>query len=252
MTGEDISTMGCGDKLVLVTGSAKRLGAAIALHFAQSGYDVIVHYNNSKNEAEMLVNKIKEIGKNALMIQADLNTGLKKFLEDIINSDLVAKRGGIDVLINSASIYEKVEFPKVTEEMWDAMHGINSKAPYFLIQGLLTSLKSVNGCVINMVDTSYKYPWKNYSNYCASKASLYNLTMSLSYELAPNVRVNGIAPGAIMFPEWIEDGDRESILNQIPMEREGTVIEIAETALFLAEGPDYITGQIIAVDGGLK
>ena len=252
MAGEDFSTIESGEKLVLITGSAKRLGAAIALHFAQSGYDVIVHYNDSKNEAEVLVNKIKELGKNAIMIQADLTNELKQFLVDIINSDLVVKRGGIDVLINSASKYEKVEFPKVTQEMWDNMHEINSKVPYFMIQGLLTSLKSVNGCVINMVDTSYKYPWKNYSNYCSSKASLYNLTMSLSYELAPYVRVNGIAPGAIMFPEWIEDDERESILNQIPMEREGTVIEIAETALFLAEGPDYITGQIIAVDGGLK
>jgi len=252
MPGENNTTNSKSKKLVLITGSAKRLGAAIALKFAKSDYDVIIHYNNSKNEAENIVKKIKELGNDALMVKADLTTELDIFISDIINSELVKKRGGLDVLINSASKYEKVEFSKVTTEMWDSMHSINSKAPYFLTQGLLESLKSVDGCVINMVDTSYQYPWENYTNYCASKASLYNLTMSLSYELAPKIRVNGIAPGAIMFPEWIEDEDKEIILNQIPMEREGTVIEIAETALFLADGPNYITGQIIAVDGGLK
>tara|TARA_B100001758_G_scaffold137851_1_gene118781 strand:- start:78 stop:836 length:759 start_codon:yes stop_codon:yes gene_type:complete len=252
MAEDNISNNNNSKKLVLVTGSAKRLGAAIAIKFAESGYDVIIHYNNSENEAENVVNKIKKLGNDAIMIKADLTTGLDQFLSEVINSDLVRERGGLDVLINSASKYEKVAFSNVTKEMWDSMHGINSKAPYFMIQGLLESLSVVNGCVINMVDTSYKYPWENYTNYCASKASLYNLTMSLSYELAPLVRVNGIAPGAIMFPEWIEDEDKDIILNQIPMEREGTVMEIAETALFLADGPNYITGQIIAVDGGLK
>ncbi|MEE3134201.1 MAG: SDR family oxidoreductase [Candidatus Thermoplasmatota archaeon] len=241
-----------GNKIALVTGSAKRLGAAIAVHFAKNGYDILVHYNTSKKEAEGVLSIIREMGRNATLIKADLTTELDLFIDEVKNTDLVKKRGGLDVLVNSASKYEKIEFSLVSQEKWDSMHDINSKAPYFIIQGLLNELKMVNGCVINMVDTSYNRPWENYSNYCASKASLYNLTMSLSYELAPEVRVNGIAPGAIMFPDWLDEKDRQEILNQIPMKREGTVEEISETALFLADGPNYITGQIIGVDGGLK
>ena len=240
------------NKIALITGSAKRLGAAIAIKFAKNGYDVLVHYNNSKKEAEGVISAISQIGGDAALIKADLTADLDRFIDEVKNTDLVRKRGGLDVLVNSASIYEKTKFSSVTQEKWDAMHDINSKVPYFLIQGLLTELKMVNGCVINMVDTSYNRPWENYSNYCASKASLYNLTMSLSYELAPEVRVNGIAPGAIMFPEWLDEKSKQEIINQIPMKREGTVEEISQTALFLADGPNYITGQIIGVDGGLK
>tara|TARA_X000000368_G_scaffold376796_1_gene330027 strand:- start:57 stop:815 length:759 start_codon:yes stop_codon:yes gene_type:complete len=240
------------NKLVLITGSAKRLGAAIAIHFAKNGYDVLVHYNNSKKEAEEVISTIHGMGVDAALIKADLTTELDRFIKDVKNTEIVRKRGGIDVLVNSASIYEEIEFSLVTQEKWDAMHQINSKVPYFLIQGLLPELKIVKGCVINMVDTSYNRPWINYSNYCASKASLYNLTMSLSYELAPEVRVNGIAPGAIMFPEWLNEKGKQEIMDQIPMNREGTVEEISQTALFLADGPNYITGQIISVDGGLK
>lgn len=252
MNRDEEHTLDSGKKLVLITGSAKRLGAAIAIHFAKSDYDVIIHYNNSEKEAKEVVNKITEIGTSSIMIKADLTNELDKFLDQVRACNLVKKRGGIDVVINSASKYEKVEFSQVTSELWDSMHGINSKAPYFLIQGLLSEIKDVNGCIINMVDTSYQRPWEYFSNYCSSKAALYNLTMSLSYELAPEIRVNGIAPGAIMFPEWIEKEDEEKILSQIPMCREGTLEEIAKTALFLAEGPNYITGQIIGVDGGLK
>ena len=252
MNRDEVHTLNSGKKLVLVTGSAKRLGAAIAIHFAKSDYDVIIHYNNSENDAKDIVSKIKEIGTDAMMIKADLIHELDDFINQVRTCELVKRRGGIDVLINSASKYEKVKFSQVTPELWDSMHGINSKAPYFLIQGLLNEIKNVKGCIINMVDTSYQRPWEYFSNYCASKATLYNLTMSLSYELAPEIRVNGIAPGAIMFPEWIEEEDKEKILSQIPMSREGTLEEIAETALFLAEGPNYITGQIIGVDGGLK
>jgi len=252
MNRDDSDTLIVRNKLALITGSARRLGAAIAIHFAQSGFDLIIHYNNSEKEAKDVVETIKKMGRNAIMIKANLTQNLEEFIEQVKNSELVTGRGGIDVLINSASKYEQSDFSSVTPKMWDSMHQINSKVPYFLIQGLLNELKIVNGSIINMVDTSYYRPWENYSNYCASKASLYNLTMSLSYELAPEIRVNGIAPGAIMFPEWLGEEEKQRILTQIPMKREGTVEEIAETALFLAEGPNYITGQIIGVDGGLK
>lgn len=243
---------GGGRKLVLITGSGKRLGAAMALHFAKNNYDVIIHYNNSKSEAESVIEKIKKMGGDAILIKANLKNNLSNFIDEVIQSSLIKKRGGLDVLINSASKYENMRFEEVTGESWDEMHTINTKVPYFLIQGLLKELKSLSGSVINMVDTSYNRPWKNYSNYCSSKASLYNLTLSLSHELAPGIRVNGIAPGAIMFPEWVEENEKERILNNVPMAREGTAKEIAETALFLADGPEYITGQIISVDGGLN
>ncbi|RAH15659.1 MAG: hypothetical protein CMB56_002255 [Methanobacteriota archaeon] len=239
-------------KLVLITGSAKRLGAEMALSFARLDYDVIIHFNNSLEEAKSVVKKIENMGCKAIMIRANLNDELKNFIETVKNSELIKNRGGLDLLINSASKYEKMDFENVTEELWDEMQGINTKAPFFLTQGLIDEIRNVNGSIINMVDTSYNRPWKYYTNYCSSKASLYNMTLSLSHELAPEIRVNGIAPGAIMFPDWIEEKDKQEILDQIPMIREGTAEEIAATAVFLAEGPEYITGQIISVDGGLN
>ena len=252
MDGEENNILKSQQKLALITGSAKRIGATIAVHFARSGYDIIIHYNKSESEAKQVVKTIEEIGREVIMIKADLEKELDSFIVQVNNSTLTKKRGGIDVLINSASKYEKKRFDETTLELWDSMHAINSKAPYFLTQGLLMNLKNVTGCVINMLDTSYNQPWKFYSNYCASKAALYNQTLCLSQELAPDVRVNGIAPGAIIFPEWIDEKEKQTILSQIPMKREGTVEEIAQTALFLADGPTYITGQIIGVDGGLN
>ncbi len=252
MDGEENYTKNSRGKLALITGSAKRIGAAIAINFARAGYDIIVHYNTSELEAKEVVKTISELGREVMMLKADLETELDLFIDQINNSNLVKNRGGIDVLVNSASKYEKIPFSQTTPESWDSMHNINSKVPYFLTRGLLSNLKKVKGCIINMVDTSYNQPWKFYSNYCASKASLHNQTLCLSQELAPDIRVNGIAPGAIVFPEWIDEKEKESILNQIPLKREGTVEEIAQTALFLADGPAYITGQIIAVDGGLN
>ena len=112
------------------------------------------------------------------------------------------------------------------------------------------NIKNVNGCVVNLIDNSYERPWPFYSSYCASKSALRSITLSLAIELAPDVRVNGIAPGAILFPDWMEKSSRQEILTKVPMKREGTPDEIADTAFFLAAGPQYITGQVIAVDGG--
>ena len=237
---------------VLITGAAKRIGRNMALRFAKEGASLLLHYNKSVSEATELCDEIRNMGLECELYCADLSIQdeVIKFTDNIKNSKLISKRGGLDVLINSASIFEKDPLVNVTEEKWEKMMFVNAKAPYFITKYLLSLLVKNRGSVINMIDTSYSRPWSFYSNYCASKAALRSLTLSLAIELAPDVRVNGIAPGAIVFPEWMPDEERKEVLTNIPMRREGTVDEIAETVMFLASGPKYITGQIIAVDGG--
>ena len=237
---------------VLITGAAKRIGRKIALRFAKEGASVMVHYNKSSEDALELFDEILKLGSKCELYCADLSDkeGRETFLQELKSSKIINERGGLDVLINSASIFEKSSIEDTSEDDWDSMMEINAKAPYFLIKGLLNNLRNVEGNVINLIDTSYQRPWPFYSNYCASKSALRSLTLSLAIELAPFIRVNGIAPGAIMFPNWMDENERKDVLTNVPLGREGTCEEIAETAIFLANGPKYITGQIIAVDGG--
>ena len=273
-------------RTVLITGGAKRIGCSIAMKFAREGASILLHCNNSLEEAKKVKSDVESLGNNCELFVADLSTkdGRMKLVEEVLSSSIVSQRGGLDVLINSASIFKpsklesqlnKVDDNKfdwfdahfkinlkaplilsrsfakdVDEKDWEMMMEINAKAPYFLTKYLLRNIKNVNGCVVNLIDNSYERPWPFYSSYCASKSALRSITLSLAIELAPDVRVNGIAPGAILFPDWMEKSSRQEILTKVPMKREGTPDEIADTAFFLAAGPQYITGQVIAVDGG--
>lgn len=234
-------------KVALITGASKRLGAATAKRLHQAGAYTIIHYHHSENEAKALVNELNNLRpESAACLQADLND-TDKVIELARNTMALTQR--LDILVNNASSFYPTPLHQCDKNDWHNLFGSNAKAPFFLSQQLAPTLKNHQGCIVNMVDIHAQRPLKNHSIYSMAKSSLVTLTRSLAKELAPQVRVNGVAPGAILWPENITEQEKESILKQIPLARIGNPKDIANTILFLIES-DYITGQIIAVDGG--
>jgi pteridine reductase len=234
--------------VALVTGSAKRLGRQIVCQLHQSGYRVIIHYNQSANEAYSLADSLnRQRPKSAVALQANLLD--MPSLTQLAHQTL-ACFNRLDVLVNNASSFYPTPLKTASLSDWDDLFGSNVKAPYFLAQALAPELAKQHGCIINMVDIHARQPLQEHSVYCMAKAALLMMTKSLARELAPTIRVNGIAPGAILWPsQQLADTDKAAILQQIPLQRTGTPEDIANTVLFLLQSP-YITGQIIAVDGG--
>jgi pteridine reductase len=236
-------------KTALVTGSAKRVGAATVQALHQAGYNVIIHCRLSRQAADELAAKLNSMrADSARVIQADLNN------ETIYNSlieQAYACWNRLDVLINNASSFFPTPVGSITLDDWNNLVNSNMKAPLFLSQAAAPYLKQVNGCIINMIDVHAQRPMKNHTVYCAAKAGLAMITMSLAKELGPEIRVNGVAPGAILWPENdMPDHSKNLILERTSLKRPGQPIDITKTILFLARDADYTTGQIIAVDGG--
>ncbi len=237
--------------VALITGAARRIGATTARLLHAENYNVIIQYRNNKASAERLVHELNSIRSNsAISLHANLNS-----LDDI---DLLAANakivwGKISLLINNASSFYPTTLPNATEAQWNDLMNSNAKAPFFLTQALLSTLKAERGCVINIADIHADRPLANHTIYCMAKAANVMLTKSLAKDLAPYVRVNGIAPGAIMWPESlaeVNEAQKKDILDKIPMQRTGVAEDIANTVIFLATKAPYVTGQIIAVDGG--
>ena len=243
------ATKTAGIKTAMVTGSAKRVGAVIAQTLHQAGYNVIIHCRLSRQAADDLAETLNsERPDSAKVIQADLNN------ETIYNS-LVEQAyrcwNRLDVLINNASSFYPTPIGSITLNDWDNLINSNMKAPLFLAQAATPYLRKTQGCIINMADVHAQRPMKEHTVYCAAKAGLAMLTMSLAKELGPDIRVNGVAPGAILWPENdMPEHTKTLILERTSLKRPGQPIDIARTILFLARDADYITGQIIAVDGG--
>ena len=235
-------------KVALVTGGAKRIGRQTATTLHEHGYNLIIHCNNSAEDAKQLVETLNNTRANsATYIAADLTdmTQLEALAEKSIQAF-----GKIDVLVNNASSFYPTQIAQTTEQDWNDLFGTNLKAPFFLIKALQSTLIKHNGCVINMVDIHAERPLKEYSVYCMAKAGLAMLTKSMARELAPQVRVNGVAPGAILWHENdLTEQDKAQVIKEIPLGKLGGPCDIANTILFLAQS-DYITGQIISVDGG--
>lgn len=235
-------------KVALITGAAKRIGQQTARTLHNAGYNVIIHCNNSVDPAIEFCNELNAIRSNsAKYIRADLaiTSEVEKLAKDSLSS---FQR--IDLLVNNASSFYPTEVGNVDDEIWNDLMATNLKAPFFLIQALQNELKERKGCVINMVDIHADKPLFEYPVYCMAKAGLAMLTKSLSRELAPNIRVNGIAPGAILWHEnELSESDKAQVLSEISLNRLGTPQDIADAILFLTNA-DYITGQILAVDGG--
>ena len=237
------------NKRILITGAAKRIGKEMALSFFNKGWDIVIHYNSSKEEAEALAHKMNsERSNSAMLVQANLDNAneVEKLAEKILS-----KNGSIDALINNASTFYPTPVGTFSEENWNALMGSNLKAPLFLIQSLHKELEKNKGFIINVTDFNVDRALVNHSIYLAAKSGLQTLTKSLAKELAPYIRVNAIAPGAILEPpntEWTSE-QKNNIINAVPMKRMGTEKDIVDAAIYLSEA-EYVTGQILNIDGG--
>ena len=236
-------------KVVMVTGAARRVGAELVRHLHQADMDIILHYRSSEKDATNLADTLNaQRADSVKLLQGDLKEykHIPKLIEQAFSLF-----GHIDVLINNASSFYPTSLDEIDGDIWEDLIGVNLKAPLFLTQAIAPHLKGVNGCIINIVDIHSDRPLKDYPVYCIAKAGLAMLTKSMARELAPEVRVNGIAPGAIMWPEVQQyESMHEEIISRTALKREGSPTDIADTALFLIKHANYITGQIIAVDGG--
>jgi pteridine reductase len=238
-------------KVVLITAGAKRVGAAICRKLHQRGASLMVHYRSSLEEAQGLESELNQIRPDSVaLVQADL---LDISQIPRLISQTIQKFGKLDALINNASSFFATPVGAVTEAGWDDLIGSNLKAPLFLSQEAAPHLKNQLGCIVNIVDIHADRPLKNYVIYSSAKAGLSSLTRSLALELAPDIRVNGVSPGPILWPEndeWKDLSVRQSIISKTLLKRMGEPDDIARTVLFLIADAPYITGQIIAVDGG--
>ncbi len=237
------------EKTALITGAARRIGATLAKILHQAGINIALHYRRSVAEAEQLYHDLNLLRKNSVvLLQADLlnNEELKPLV-------LQAQQrwGRLDILINNASTFYPTPLGKITEQHWNDLLGTNLKTPFFLSQAAAPYLKTTHGCIINIVDIHAERPLKNHAVYSIAKAGLAMLTKSMARELAPEIRSNGISPGAIMWPETDDYASmHQDIIARTALKRQGSPEDIARAALFLIRDATYVTGQIITVDGG--
>jgi pteridine reductase len=237
------------NKVVLVTGAARRIGAAIVTRLQQNGARVAIHYRGSSSEAERLAAELNDSRPDSTKtFQADLLDN--EAIADLIRT--VAGWGGrLDGLVNNASTFYPTPIGEISDEAWVDLVGSNFKAPLFLSQEAVPHLVESKGSIINIVDIHSQRPLRNHLVYGPAKAALAMLTRSLAKDLAPEIRVNGVSPGAILWPEdGMTEATQHSILRKIPLERAGSPDDISGCVLFLMRDATYITGQIISVDGG--
>lgn len=237
--------------MALITGAATRIGACMVRELHGAGFNLILHYRHSRQAAQHLAQELNQKRADSThLYQADL---LEDRAIENLASAALAPWGRLDVLINNASSFYPTPLAEATEEDWHDLMGSNLKAPFFLSRLLAPALTQQQGCLINICDVHIRAGLKNYSLYTMAKAGLAAMTRSLARELAPHVRVNAVAPGAILWPqqeEAMDDNERQAILNQICLGHLGTPDDIAKAVNFLIRDGSYITGQILAVDGG--
>jgi len=240
---------GSETKVALITGAAARIGAEICRTLHAAGMNVVIHYRNSSEQATELCDALnQQRADSAAMLQADLLDTAS--LPQLVNQ-AAAIWGRLDALVNNASSFYPTPVGEITEAHWDDLMGSNLKAPIFLSQAATPYLQQSHGCIINIVDVHAFRPMKAHPVYCAAKAGLAMLTQSLARELGPEIRVNGVAPGAIMWPESeLAPEVQTSILERTALKRQGGPEDIARTVRFLVLEGDYITGQVIPVCGG--
>ena len=236
------------DRTVLITGAARRIGAAISRHLHAKQYNVVIHYNRSAAEANSLADEFSRIRPNSsCTVQADLMAASSY---DWVIDKALELTGSLDVLVNNASVFYPTLLPQIKEPTWNEIIGTNLKAPLFLARRAAPYLEQTRGCIINITDIHGSRPLLEHSMYSVAKSGLNMLTRSLARELAPNVRVNAVSPGAIIWPAEMDDETRDSILSVIPLQRPGDPVDIASAVYFLIAEADYITGQVLPVDGG--
>ena len=236
-------------RCALITGAAKRLGAGTARALHAAGANVVIHYHGSEAQARELADALNsERPGSASSFRSDLLDAAR--LPNLV-AHTVATFGGLDILVNNASSFYATPLGKITLAQWDDLIGTNLKAPLFLAQAAAPHLRERQGLIINMVDIHAPRPLPEYPVYCAAKAGLVMLTRSLARELGPDVRVNGIAPGPVLWPEaGTDDALKTEIIGKTALKRMGSPSDIARAALFFATEAPFVTGQILAIDGG--
>ncbi len=233
-------------KIALVTGAAHRIGRAIALALVRAGTDIALHYNRSSDEARATADEIAATGRRVEIFQTDL--AKPEQIAEMFGA-VSEKFGRLDILVNNAAIFERTPIETLSTEQWDAQMNLNARAAALCIRHALP-LMSNGGTIINITDIAAEAGWAGYPAYCASKAALLGLTKSAAKALAArNIRVNAVAPGAILWTNDTSEAEKQTVLDKIPLKRPGCPDDIAEAVVFLA-GQDYITGQTLRIDGG--
>lgn len=236
------------EKVALVTGSAKRIGRAVANALADRGVHQAVHYRTSKTEADEAVELFRVLGVEAESFQADLSQ-VKEV--EALASEVLKRFGRLDILVNNASVFFPSPLGEVTDHQWDTLINTNLKGPFFLAQKVGLAMKAaVGGTIINIGDWAAERPYAGYLPYCISKAGVVAMTKGLAKALAPEVRVNCINPGPVMLPEDLSEAEKEEVMRKTPLQRTGSPADIANAVVFLCEGTDFMTGAVITVDGG--
>ncbi|MGZ5115241.1 MAG: pteridine reductase [Burkholderiales bacterium] len=239
------------DKAVVITGGARRVGAAIARRLHAVGANLVVHYRSSAKEGRELRDELTAArAGSVVLVQGDL---LKPANLAGLIKDAVKAYGRIDALVNNASSFYPTAMGEITEKAWDDLVGTNLKAPLFLSQAAARELRKSHGAIVNIIDIHAEFPMRNYVVYNVAKGGLVALTRSLARELGPDVRVNGVAPGTILWPDddaWKDEVSRQRIMNQTALKRIGEPEDIAKAVEFLLTAAPYVTGQVLAVDGG--
>ncbi len=239
------------DKVALITGGARRVGAAICRRLHEGGVNLMVHYRTSANEARALQEELNATRPDSVaLVQADL---LNMANLGTMVAETVRQFGRLDILNNNASSFFPTALGEITDDEWEDLMGTNLKIPLFLSQAAAPHLRRTQGCIVNIVDIHADRPMRNYVVYSVAKGGLLALTRSLACELGPEVRVNGVSPGIIMWPEderWADELARQRLVQTTLLKRVGDPDDIARTVRFLVFDAPYITGQIIAVDAG--
>jgi pteridine reductase len=234
-------------RVALVTGAGRRLGRAMAAALAGRGMTVAIHHNESGHGAQELKQEILELGGRAACFDADLtDAAAARSLPERVVREL----GRLDVLVNSAAVMHRLSFEDTSAEQWDAIHDLNLRAVFFCTQGAAPALRASRGRVVNLADLAGLEPWSGFAAHSISKAGVIMLTKVLALSLAPDVTVNAIAPGAVLVPEDYDAEERERLARGTPLRRLGAPSDVISALLYLVEGGDFVTGEVLVVDGG--
>ncbi|RBP47076.1 pteridine reductase [Arenicella xantha] len=241
--------MNSSPKTILITGGARRIGRQIALTMHEVGHNIAIHYRSSSSEAHSLATQLNDQRPDsAIAVQGDL---LDLSCIPGMIKQCLDQFGRLDVVVNNASTFYPTPIELIEDDFWKDLIGSNLKAPAFIAKAAVKHLRETNGSIINLVDIHARHPMAHHPIYCSAKAGLEMLTKSLARDLAPNIRVNAVAPGAILWPEHTAVAATQTeVLEKIPLQRMGKPEDVAKLVRFLVDDADYITGQIIAVDGG--
>ena len=234
-------------KVALVTGAGRRLGRALAQALADRGMTIAIHFNASAEGAGELQDEINSAGGQAVCFSADLTdaTAARSLPQQVVE-----RLGRLDVLVNSAAVMRRLRLEETTPEQWDEVLNLNLRSVFFCTQGAAPALRQARGKVVNLADLAGLEPWPGFAAHSISKAGVVMLTKVLARSLAPEVTVNAIAPGAVLVPEEYSAEDRERLVRSTPLRRLGSPGDVVAALLYLLEGGDYVTGEIVVVDGG--